>query len=71
MSKAEFLSKLAELYRAANTADAGNCRPIEHAWMRPDMAGDAGCAAIDRMTRAMVDCGAMTSDELEAFYSTL
>ena len=68
MTKTQYMNLIAQLYRAANTADSDN---KAGAWMHPDMAGDAGCAALDKMLHEMVKCGVISNDELQLFHDEL
>ena len=68
MYKSVFMDHVRALYRAANMADQPDQRPE---WMKPAMAGDAGCAALDLMLHNMVGCGALTESELQQFHDTL
>jgi hypothetical protein len=69
MTKAAFLSHVAILYRAANYADSDDERRA--AWMPSAMAGAAGCGALDTMLHAMVECGALTDEELQEFHDNI
>ena len=69
MIKAAYMQHITALYRAANMSDSDN--PERAAWMKPAMAGEAGCAALDKMLRAMLENGVLTSDEHQAFYDNL
>jgi hypothetical protein len=68
MTKAQFLSHVRALYIAANTADSDNKAGD---WMRIEMVGNAGCAALDKMLRAMEDCYALTPEEVQSFYDNM
>lgn len=69
MTKAEFMKNVAKLYRVGNMSDSDN--PERPDWVRPEMAGKACCATLDTMMHELVACGALTSDEMQAFYDTL
>tara|TARA_R110002020_G_scaffold39043_1_gene116733 strand:+ start:776 stop:1180 length:405 start_codon:yes stop_codon:yes gene_type:complete len=68
-SKKDFIAKVAALYRIANMSDSDN--PERPRWVKPAMAGEAGCAALDTMLRAMLACGALTADEHQEFYDNV
>lgn len=70
MTKQEFLSHVRALYLAANLADH-DTNPSDQAWMPKIMAGRAGCAHLDAMLFAMLECDALTSDEHAEFYDNL
>lgn len=65
MTKAEFFSKLADLYRVMNTADSD--APAAD-WLHVDMASSSGCRMIDGMLRNMEVVGALSAEEKAAFY---
>lgn len=67
MTKQEYMAHIIALYRAANMADSGKAP----AWMKPVMAGQAGCAALDTMLHEMVKAGVLTAEELQAFHDNL
>lgn len=69
ITKQAFLAKLANLYRECNMADSDN--PDRSDWMKPGMAGEAGCAAFDMALRNMVKCGAITAEEHQDFLDGL
>ena len=69
MTKQQFLSHVAALYTVGNLSDSDSERRED--WTRPEMAGSACCSALDSMLRAMVNAGALSSDERQEFYDNL
>lgn len=69
MTKETFLRKVTELYRVGNYADSDS--PEREAWTKPEMAGEACCAALDTMLHNMVEAGVLSADELQRFHDTL
>ena len=67
MTKEQYLAHLTAIYRAANLADSDHPEP----WMKPQMAGRAGCATIDKLLHSMVDVGVLTNEEHQSFLDNL
>jgi len=73
MQKANFLDKVASLYRCGNRSDHDeklNNAPDE-TWTKPEMAGKACCALLDEMLQAMIKCNALTSEDVQEMYDNL
>lgn len=73
MQKANFLDKVAALYRCGNRSDHDDKlknAPNED-WTKPEMAGQACCALLDQMLDAMVKCGAITSEDRQSLHDNL
>lgn len=68
MTKAEFLEKLAELYRVGNKSDS-DAHDRED-WTKPQMAHIA-CAPFDQVVHGMRQCGAITDTDVNEFYGSL
>ena len=66
-TKEAFLKHVTAIYRIGNLSDSDN-RP---SWTKPEMAGLAGCSALDSMLREMETCGALSADERQAFYDNM
>jgi hypothetical protein len=67
MTKQQFLNHFKAMYRVGNRSDAD-----EHeAWTKPEMAGSACCRLLDQMSRELVKCGVLTSEEVQVVYDTL
>lgn len=67
MSKQEFLTMWAAMYRVASASDS----LMKEGWAHPDMAGFAGCQPLDYMMRGLVASGVVTDAERLAIYDTL
>lgn len=68
MTKKEFMSHVAAIYACCNRADHEARHEHGEDWTKWQMAGEAGCAALDHMLAKMQDAGALTGDERQAFY---
>lgn len=69
MTKQEFLKTVAKLYAVGNMSDSDN--PARPDWVKPEMAGDACCAALDSMLHAMQLANVLTDEEVQAFYDNM
>lgn len=69
MTKQEFLSHVAKLYRVGNLSDSDS--PERETWTAPEMASDACCGALDKMLCAMIAAGVLTADEHQEFYDNM
>jgi hypothetical protein len=67
MTKTQFLGHVQALYRVGNNSDS----EFKVAWTKPDMAGPACCRHLDRLLRDMVECGALSEDDVAEFSNTL
>ncbi len=67
MTKAEFLLRLAELYKFCNLQDIEN----KESWTCVEMVEEAGCSAFDQVIKEMRDFGALTPAEAQLFYDEL
>lgn len=68
MTKSEFLKHVRALYVVGNRSDSDS--PDKEDWTHHTMA-ETVCARLDQMMASMVDCGALTLNERQAFYDTL
>jgi len=68
MTKDALLRALKQAYACGNRADHEARHEHGEAWTKPEMAGSALCAPLDQAIHAMRDCGAITEDDLAAFY---
>lgn len=69
MTKPEFLAHVAAIYRVGNRSDSDSAE--RETWTKPEMAGEACCAALDAMLHAMVRAGALSAEELQQLHDTL
>lgn len=72
MTKREFQSLFAQMYRVGNRSDGHpHENPANETWTKPAMAGDACCGLLDEMSSRLVKAGVFTAEEMQAVYDTL
>ena len=69
MTRSDFLSHIAALYRVGNMSDSDN--PARPKWVKPAMAGEACCSKLDEIMHELVRIGVLTGEEEQRFYDEL